>query len=468
MPIFRILAATAAVVAALFAVSQVAVAQTGDPARPDVLVVGGTPAGVAAAISAARRGERVTLVSAGDDLAGVLGDGMMDQWDLNLTPGGAPVESGIFTEIYDRLGESFSPQTAEEVLAQMVAAEPRVAVVYDEQPVAVTLPLGFGDAVVESVTFQNSETHARSSIGAPFVIDATDNGDVAVLAGARYDLGRQDAGVDERMQPVTLMFTLDGVDWPRVASTYEPLRYGPGGATDRSAWGYHDLMAAYEPRSAHVLVPDLNLGRLHSGEVSVNAIDVLGINGLDPKQLDLARRVTLREAPLLVAYLRAKLPGFENARIGRFASEVYVRETRHIAGLERLAGDDVWGGKIPADTIGLASYPIDIHPVVATDKSAYAPQRHVYGIPFGAMVPKGLTNVLVASPAISATHLAAGSARTIPTTIEEGEAAGAACALALTEKIDFLQLAQQPDDIAELRSNLVAAGVLLSGSLRRG
>lgn len=477
MPIRSILSAAALIMAASFALPAAAAAQNAD-ASTDVLVVGGTPSGVAAAIAAARAGERVTLVSANGDLGGVISDGMMNQWDLNLMPGG-PVESGIFSEIYDRLGEAFSPQAASQTFAEMVAAEPHIAVRYDDRPIAIALTSAYaGEDAVQSVTFQGDENGERSTIRAAFVVDATDDGDVAALAGVPYDLGRQDTGIDERMQPVTLMFTLADVHWSKLEGSYEPLRFGPGGTTGRSAWGYHDLMAAYKPTSPNVVVPDLNLGRLPDGEVSVNAIDVLGIDGLDPKQLDLARRLTEREAPHLVSYLRANLPGFESARLSRFASELYVRETRHIAGLERLTADDIWLGKIPADAVGLASYPIDIHPVVTTDKTAYAARRHVYGIPFGVMVPKGLTNLLVASPAISATHLAAGSARTIPTTIEEGEAAGAACALALEQKIDFVQLAARPERIAELRSDLVAAGVLLtaprgsqlarSGAQRRG
>jgi hypothetical protein len=56
------------------------------------------------------------------------------------------------------------------------------------------------------------------------------------------------------------------------------------------------------------------------------------------------------------------LPGFTDARVASFAPAMYVRETRHVAGLERLTTGDVWSGDIPADSIGLASYPIDLHP----------------------------------------------------------------------------------------------------------
>jgi len=102
-----------------------------------------------------------------------------------------------------------------------------------------------------------------------------------------------------------------------------------------------------------------------------------------------------------------------------------------------------------------------VHPVDATDEPAFAPIRHVYGIPFGTLVPKGLSNLVLASPAISASHLASGSARIIPTTIEEGEADGAASALAQRQRIDFVQLAQRSAALADLRHDLAANGAIV-------
>jgi hypothetical protein len=293
------------------------------------------------------------------------------------------------------------------------------------------------------------------------VIDATDDADVAALAGARYDIGRQDTGIDERMQAVTLMFTLEGFDWTDVLRDYDVRTDGPGGSQGPRAWGYGKLMEGYLPSSPDVLVRDLNFGHETDGSVSVNAIDVLGVDGLSAGDLARTRAVTERDAPHLLAYLRSRLPGFAGARIGRYADAVYVRETRHVLGEERLTAADVWNGVIPADRIGLSSYPLDLHPVTATDHLAYAPIRHVYGIPFGALVPRGFTNLLLASPAISASHIASGSARVIPTTIEEGEADGAAAALARTRHLTVAALAAAPAGIAALQNDLRRHGVIL-------
>jgi hypothetical protein len=401
------------------------------------------------------------LVAGRPVLGGILSDAMMDQWDLNLAPDGASVEGGLFGEMHAALGDAFTPASAVALFARMTSAEPRIHVITGAHPVAVSATGAEGDRSVRSVTFARTDG-SEFLLGAETIVDATDNGDVAAMAGARFDLGRQDTGIDERMQPVTLMFTLNGVDWPRVVAAYDAARYGNGGADDRRAWGYATILRGYRPLSPDVLVRDLNLGREPDGAVSVNAIDVLGIDGRSSADLDRARAISEHETPHLIAFLRGRLDGFDGATLGRYAQAVYVRETRHFAGLERLTATAVWSGTIPDDTIGLSSYPLDLHPVTVSERLAYAPIRHVYGIPLGALVPRDLANVILASPAISATHLAAGSARVIPTTIEEGEAAGDAAALAAQRHLTIAALAHDANDVTDLRAELRSDGAILS------
>ena len=455
---FRSVGTAAATVALVFSLCGAPVAA--QIAAP-LLIVGGTPAGVAAAVAAARDGVDSTLVAKGSVLGGILTDAMMDQWDLNVAPDGDPIQGGIFREIHAALGDAFTPQAAAAEFGALVAHEPRVHVITDARVVAVVTTPDGSERSITAVRFRAADGRTFE-IPASRVIDATDDGDVAALAGARYDLGRQDTGIDDRTQAVTLMFTVRGVDWSQLAETYDTARFGPGGVIDQRAWGYATLLAGYRAHEPNVLVRDLNLGREPDGEVTVNAIDVLGVDGLDDAQRQRARALSEAEAPKLMAFLRERLPGFHDAVLGRFAADVYVRETRHFAGHERLTAADVWDGTIPSDTIGLSSYPLDLHPVTATEKQAYAPLRHVYGVPFGTMVPQGVTNVLLASPSISATHVAAGSARVIPTTIEEGEAAGEAAALSLHENITFAAMAGSADAISGLRAALRDDGVILT------
>jgi hypothetical protein len=342
-----------------------------------------------------------------------------------------------------------------------VLSEPRIHLIVGAKPVAVRTDTVDGLREVHDVSFTR-DGGRPFDLAATEIVDATDDGDVAALAGARYDVGRQDTGQDEKMQPVTLMFTLRGLDWARIVADYDPAKDGAGGATGRRAWGYATLMQEYRPLSPDVLVRDLNLGREPDGEVTANAIDVLGIDGRSTADLARARAISEAETPHLIAFLRARLPGFEDATLGGYASAVYVRETRHFAGVERLTADDVWDGTIPDDTIGLSSYPLDLHPVTPADKLAYAAIRHVYGIPFGTLGPRDLADVILASPAISATHIAAGSARVIPTTIEEGEAAGIAAVDAARTNVSFPVFARDAGAIAAVRAQLERNGTILS------
>ncbi len=450
----------AATVALLFSLTAAPSAAQSAATSPSLVVVGGTPAGVVAAVAAARDGMDTTLVSQGDDLGGILSDAMMDQWDLNVAPDGDTIQAGIFRQIYAALGDVFTPQAAAAEFASLVNAEPRIHTIFKARIIGVTTVAFEGQRRVTAVQFRDLDGRAFA-ISATSVIDATDDGDVAALAGAHFDLGRQDTGIDEKTQAVTLMFTVDGVDWDRVTSSYDDARDGAGGVLGPRAWGYSTLMSAYRAHEPSVIVRDLNLGREPDGEVTVNAIDVLGIDGLDATQRATARALTEAEAPHLIDYLRTRLAGFEDATVGRFASELYVRETRHFAGHEQLTEGAVWNGAIPSDTIGLSSYPLDLHPVTATDEPAYAPDRHVYGVPFGALVPLGFTNLLLASPSISATHVASGSARVIPTTIEEGEAAGDAAALASRLGISFARMTGDAMAIADLRQILRRDGAIV-------
>ncbi|TAM78497.1 FAD-dependent oxidoreductase [bacterium] len=438
-----------------------------DPVRAvQVLVVGGTPAGIAAAVAAARKGLRVELVCDRPYLGGVLTGAMMDQWDLNKSPDGARIEGGIFREIYEQLGEAFDPQAAEAAFLRLVDSYPEITLRLDTAALSADVTGNPLDRRVTEVTFGDQRSGARFSLRAPIVIDATDGGDLAALAGARYDVGRQDTGLDTKMQAATLMFAVDGVDWHTAARSYDEERYGTGGVTEKKLWGYTRLLRSYEPLSPRVIARDLNLGREPSGRVTVNAVDVVGVDGRDPQSVAEGTAIARAEILHLMPFLRERVPGFAHARLAAFADDLYIRETRHVLGLTMLTADDIWHGRIPYDTIGLASYPLDIHPTYIGEPPAYAPVRHVYGVPFRAMVPYGFDNLLVAGPAISATHVAAGSARIIPTTVEEGEAAGIAAALALHHDVDFSKIALRIRLMRRLRTALVQAGAVIDVARR--
>lgn len=434
-------------------------AEDRDLCRPNVLVIGGGLAGIAAAISAARHGLRVTLLAQEPYLGGIVTGALMDQWDFNTIVGGRSVQRGIFSQLYAQLGDSFTPELAKRVLARD-AREEHVDVLTGMQVVRVASSREGAERRVDALAVRDANGIVRRFVADTF-IDATDDADVAALAGARYDVGRQDEGRDTKMQAATLVFTLGGIDWPELTASYSPARYGYGRAIGARAWGYGRVVRRYHPRSARVAIRDLNLVRHPDGVVTVNAINVFGVDGRRPASVHEAALLARNEAPGLVAFLRTRVAGFAAARVSGFAERLYVRETRHVRGLEVLRESDVWDRRVPPDTIGLAAYPLDTHPVDPTDHARYAPERRVYGVPLGTLLPLGFTNLGLASRSISATHVAAGSARIIPTTVEEGEALGAACALTHRRGVSLLTLERTPYLLAKLRSDLRQHGVIL-------
>jgi hypothetical protein len=425
-----------------------------------VLVIGGGLAGIAAAVSAARHGLRVTLLAEQPYLGGIVTGALMDQWDFNKVVGGRSVQRGIFSEIYAQLGDSFTPELAKRVLARYVRQE-HVDVLTGMQVVRAGSTREGTQRRIDALAVRDAHGNVWRFVADAF-IDATDDADVAALAGAHYDVGRQDEGHDTKMQAATLVFTLAGIDWRGLTATYSPARYGYGRAIGARAWGYGRIVRRYHPRSPRVAIRDLNLVRHPDGVVTVNAINVFGVDGRRPASVREAGLLARDEAPALVAFLRAGVPGFAHARLSGYAERLYVRETRHVRGLEVLRESDIWERRVPPDTIGLAAYPLDTHPVDPADHARYAPERRVYGVPLGTLLPLGFTNLGLASRSISATHVAAGSARIIPTTVEEGEALGAACALAHSRGVSLVTLARTPELLAALRDDLRERGVLLT------
>ena len=427
--------------------------------RTPVLVVGGTPAGVAAAVSAARTGTPVFLTESRPYLGGDLTGAMLNTFDMDFGLTGGNLAQGVFLEIYRRLGLTFDVETAKRVLLDEVRREPLV-----------TLNLGTAAAGVltrgpwvTAVTFEDSRRE-RYTVCARRVIDATDDADVAAMAGVPYTLGREDSGIDRAMMSATLVFELAGVDWRQVVNYVDDRGHREQhrvGEYHGNVWGYRGLMRAYEARQPGIAVYDLNIGLQRDRNVLINGLLVFGVDGTDPGSVADGRRRAEAELPQLIAFLRDRAPGFAGATLVRAADYLYIRETRHIRGLYRMTASDIVGGRVFWDAIGVASYPIDLHPYQPGEFNAYAPKRYVYTVPFRALVPRGTANLIMASRSISATYAAAASLRVVPTTMEEGQAAGIAAVLSIHHRVSVPQFAEEPALMYELQAGLHEQGAFL-------
>jgi hypothetical protein len=464
-------AAVAAVLAlALLAPAAPGAAGIGTPAlatessscslRTPVLVVGGTPAGVAAAVTAARLGTPVMETEARPYLGGDLTGAMLNMLDMDFDRDGRDLARGVFLEIYRRLGMTFDVEEAKHVFLDEVRSEPLITLRLRMRPVAVVMRGSW----ITGVVFRDLRHHGTVAICARRIVDATDDADIAAMAGVPYTLGREGSGLGQDMMSATLVFELGGVNWRQVAAamygitTKHILR---GGVYRGNVWGYGPIMRMYRPTQPGVGIYDLNLGRQRDGSVLVNGLLVFGVDGTDPASLADGMRRGRAELPSLIDFLREVAPGFSHAFLIRTADYLYIRETRHIHGLYTLTAQDIIDGRVFWDAIGVASYPIDIHPYRPGEVNPYAPRRYVYTIPLRSLVPAGVGNLVCASRSISASWEAAASARVVPTTMEEGQAAGAAAVLSLQARVSILQLTERPALVHALQGTLHAVGAYL-------
>lgn len=428
--------------------------------RADVLVVGGSPAGVATALAAARQGMVVVLVEPRPFLGTVLTGAMLNMVDLSRVPGGNPhLIRGIFFEIYRAMGGiTFDPRHARRILLAKVEAEPGITLLLRTE-------------LLRPVVDRSGVTGAQvrlpdgseALISAAVTVDATDDGDLAAAAGVPFTVGRETLRLDRRMMPATLMFRVDGLDWPQIIAYAVARRYElqPSGVHRGYVWGFRDLMRGYAPEDRRLSAHDLNIGRLPDGSALINSLQIHDVDGTSrPSRIDAYRRAK-REIPKLVTYLHENIPGFSRVRLVEVAPEMYIRETRHLEGLYTLTARDIRERMRFWDRVAAASYPVDLHQYVQGERYQYRPQRFPYTIPLRSLITARVDNLFVASRAFSATFEAAGSARVIPTTMAMGEAAGVAAAVAVNHRVAPHRLIQHSELVREVQRRLIQAGAVI-------
>ena len=446
----------------------------------DVVVVGGGPGGIPAAIAAARQGAKVLLV----ERNGFLGGNMTIGLPLlaYLDKDGNQVIRGIAQEFIDRLTElgACSPH-------HWCPMHDSVTIYDDEvfKVVALDMCIKAGVEIllytqVIDTNVENGELKSVTLFGkgrkmeaeAKIFIDATGDGDVGYMAGARYEKGPDNNG---KLQPPTLMCTIDGVDVDRVMSHLEAHpeetvladtieRYpGYDGSYYRKLNPDQHAMVAFrklfsELREKGVLPVDrdtlISISTLTPGRVNLNCTRHKGIDGSDVKDLTKATIEGHFQNLKLIEVLREYIPGFENARLVRFYPFLGVRETRRFAGIDTLTESDLMNGVIDETTIGLGSYIIDIHD--GAGAGTICKKVMPYGIPYGSTVSSDISNLMFAGRCGSMDSVAMSSLRVMPPLMAMGQGAGVGAALAVKKGVKPGQITP-----AEVREILRADGVML-------
>ena len=397
-------------------------------AETEVLIAGGGPAGIGAALGAARAGAKVMIVEQSNALGGMATGGMMSHWSGGST-------SPLLDEIMHRACESTSlPKNPNEGYSWCISHEclkSTLLQMMDEAGVKVQLYTQIADVIMDGNRVAGIITESKSgreAIMAKVVIDATGDGDVAARAGAEYELEG-----DHLCQPVTLMFRIGGVDYSRAIfpGSFESYIDVPKG--EIQALGKSVLTHP----AGHVLLYRTRI----PGEVCVNMTNVINIDATDVRQLTEAEKVCRRQMDEMIPFLREYAPGYEDCYLVTSASNVGVRETRHFKGLYTVTAEDILEARVFDDWIAARNYfNFDIHSLKGPGLDENGAQKHfhskgVYTIPYRACVPVRIDSLLLSGRNISGTHKAHSNYRVMPICLNIGQGVGTAAAIAAGENI---------------------------------
>lgn len=394
----------------------------------DVLVCGGGPAGVGAAVRAGRMGADVTIIESLDCLGGIATAGMMSHWTGYSS-------SKILSEIFERslkkcqvLGWDEKNECNDIVINQEV-----LKIVLDEMVCEANVKTLFYtmacEAVVDGgrivgVVVQNK--NGRGIIKAKTVIDATGDGDIAASAGVPYFKGRE---TDGKMQPCTIMFKVGGVDYSRAVF--------PGSFETKVNTDKGELQALAQEMlpfpAGHVLL----YKQTTPGTVCCNMTNCIDIDGTDAQSMTRGIQVCRLQLEPIIKFLREYVPGYENCWLMSTAHLLGIRETRHFKGIQSLGADDILEAKVYENwVVRQAFFNFDVHNMSGSSIDETGVQKEwkqpeAYTIPYGCLLPENVEGLLLSGRNISGSHLAHSNFRVMPIAMAVGEAAGAATVLSL-------------------------------------
>lgn len=456
----------------------------------DVVVVGAGSAGIAAAVASARNGVRTALVESGPMLGGELLTGMTIDGAINgrgeLTVGGVIDE---LMALCRSLG-GFVANLNDWRLIQYIAYDPEImkmaiARLIFESGVDVYLHT-FADEVVhaagrvEGVIVRNKG--GRTLLTAHSFVDASGDGDLCAMAGSSM----LTVAKDEKPQPVSMMFRMAGVET-------EPLlrfvRDNPdfvavgesdairGGRTDREITeeiyrqgqpcvffrgdgpflGNAIASGAMFPTALIMIQPTSQARK----EVCINATRITLQEPSAAESTSTAMRVLIDQVQQCAQFLQRSAPGFENAAISALAPRLGIRETRRVEGDYIMTGEDVLSGRKRDDGVAKGCHHVDIHQEGTGQIRIPVADGGSYDIPLGSLLPRTLTNVVVAGRCLSASREAQGSARVMGSCLAMGQAAGTLAALTVQQSNDR---EVRSIAVSQLRSRLLDQGAILSGT----
>jgi hypothetical protein len=391
----------------------------------DVIVAGGGPGGVNAAVAAARRGVSVLVVERYGYLGGMATAGLINPFMPYIVhTTGQVLTTRVFNEILDRLeshgGLAKDRATFDDEQMKLVLDE-----ILAEAGVNVLLHAFVNGVDTSGEVIQSIGVTGKSGVlklRAKVFVDSTGDGDLAALAGCEVEIGRPEDGL---CQPMTLCFRLAGVNM--AAYTGEKFYHWGHPLRQEVDRVYQEAKASgniTNPREDVLIFATLRPDVLH-----FNTTRIIRHSALDVISLTDAEQSARRQVVELVELLKTKIPAFRDAYLQKMAAHIGVRESRRVMGAYVLTADEILACMKFPDGIARSVYPVDIHNPAGTGTVLkHLPEGDYYEIPFRCLVPRGCRNLLIGSRCISATHEAHSSLRVMPVVAGIGEAAGIAAA----------------------------------------
>lgn len=402
--------------------------------KVDLIVIGGGTAGFGAAIAAARKGLKVTVLEAGEKIGGVMSDcpGMP-------FGGGFPIKKsigGIFEELIQRLFIMEPPMAerrdcsleefGDEVIYDHDAAITEMYKMLDEIGVRVLLnstaiePLMNGNRI-EGIAY--SDKNGINKLYANFVIDCSGEGDISAKAGVPFEKG----DIRGNMMGVTMTFIMRDADWEKIFDNNpDPYftKYAEKGIKEGKI--HQNLFKLYIMKA------------FHKNTVYFNSIHIPNVDGTNLTDVRKAEQEARKQCVELSKFVKEEIPGFENSQMIYLGPTVGIRETRKFEGVYRITAEDIALGNKFIDGIVCCDNPIDDvmrGSNIMTHNHAVKEKGMYYRIPFRCFVPKKIENLLFAGKIISADPTAFASVRGMPQCILMGQACGTAAGIALKNKI---------------------------------
>lgn len=416
----------------------------------DVIVCGGGPAGLIAAVAAARNGARTLLIERYGFVGGMSTSALVTPIS-EFRHFGKQHIGGIPFELLCKaaaLGganvtlESGNYPVNDEILklaAQRLLLESGVTLLYHSW---------FSDCVMDGervshVIVQNKA--GRVAYSANIFIDCTGDADLVRAAGLPTTKG-------DVLQPATLWFQLGGVD------------------TDALAFLFRDAVDGMLPVSEKIRNRLLELNDngeipifggpwinkfFQDGMVSINVLRE-ATDASDPEWFTRTECSLRENLQLIIDILRREFPEFRNCWLAKSGIQTGVRESYHIVGLYELRRDDILFPKAFPDTIAKGAHVIDIHASDSNDQNGLVIPRQEYNVPFRCLVPQGSVNLVTAGRCLSADGPGFGSVRVMATCMAMGQGAGTAAALASKHGYSMSDM-----NVQHLRETLIAQGAVV-------